>query len=117
MTDDEVWSYEESLWTGGADHYRKSIHPDCVVVLPEQPFAMSGAEAIEAVADTPRWEAAELTERTLSRLTDGLIAISYKAHATRSDEGYTAWSSSVYQKGERGWQVIQHSQTVPPVAG
>lgn len=116
MTDDEVWSYEEGLWTGGAEHYRESIHPDCVMVLPEEPFALSGAQAIEAVADTPRWEAAELTERSLSRLSDDLIAISYKAHVTRGDKGYTAWSSSVYRKGERGWRVIQHSQTVPPIA-
>ena len=117
MTDDEVWTYEKSLWTGDAEHYRESIHPDCVMVLPEEPFAMSGAQAIDAVADTPRWESVDLSERSLSRLTDGLIAISYQAKATRGDKAYTAWSSSVYQKGDRGWQVIQHSQTVPPVAG
>lgn len=117
MTDDELWSYEESLWTGGAEHYRESIHPECVMVLPEQPFAMSGTQAIEAVADSPRWESAELSDRSLSRIADGLIAISYRAKARRGDESYTAWSSSVYRKGEDGWQVIQHSQTVPPIAG
>ncbi len=117
MTDDELWSYEESLWIGDADHYRESIHPECVMVLPEEPFAMSGREAIEAVADTPRWTSAELSRRSLSRLADDLVAISYRAHARREDEGYTAWCSSTYWKGDRGWRVIQHSQTVPPVAG
>ena len=117
MTDDEVWRYEKGLWTGDAEHYRESIHPDCVMVLPEEPFAMSGREAIEAVADTPRWDHAELSQRSLSRLSDELIAISYRAKATRGDESYTAWCSSTYWKGGPGWRVIQHSQTVPPIAG
>lgn len=117
MTDEEVWRYEESLWTGDADHYRESIDPDCVMVLPEEPFAMSGTQAIEAVAHTPRWSSAELSQRSLSRLANDLIAISYRAHAMRGDEGYTAWCSSTYHKGDEGWRVVQHSQTVPPIAG
>ena len=63
MTDDELWTYEESLWTGDADHYRESIDAHCVMVLPEEPFAMSGRQAIEAVAATPRWASAELSQR------------------------------------------------------
>ena len=117
MTDDELWTYEESLWTGDADHYRESIDAHCVMVLPEEPFAMSGRQAIEAVAATPRWASVELSQRSLSRLADDLIAISYHAHATRKDEGYTAWCSSTYYKGDDGWRVVQHSQTVPPIAG
>ncbi len=63
MDDDRVWSFEESLWTGDADHYRASIDEACLMVLPQPPYVLSGEEAIEAVADTPRWTSVTLSER------------------------------------------------------
>ena len=63
MDDDRVWSFEESLWTADTEHYSDSIDDECLMVLPTPPFVMSGAQAIEAVASTPRWSSVELTER------------------------------------------------------
>ena len=54
MQDARVWEFEESLWTGNAEHYRDSIDPQCLMVLPEPPFVMAGQQAIDAVSDTPR---------------------------------------------------------------
>ena len=38
MDDDRVWSFEKSLWTGDADHYRELVDAECLMVLPTPPF-------------------------------------------------------------------------------
>ena len=118
MDDARIWSFEESLWTGDADHYRESIDDECLMVLPEPPYVMSGRQAIEAVAHTPRWSKIELSERQVSRPQEGVIVIAYKARAER--EGitpYEAHCTSTYrQLAHEEWRVIQHQQTPPLMA-
>ena len=41
MDDNRIWEFEESLWTGDAEHYRALIDDECVMVLPEQPFVLT----------------------------------------------------------------------------
>ncbi len=62
MDDDRVWSFEKSLWTGDADHYRELVDDECLMVLPHPPFVLSGRQAIEAVAATPRWSSIEISK-------------------------------------------------------
>ena len=83
MDDERVWSFEESLWTGDADHYRASIDEACLMVLPAPPFVLSGEQAIEAVADTPRWTKVTLSRRQVARPEEGLIVVAYHAQAER----------------------------------
>ncbi len=45
------------------------------MVLPRPPFDLTGEAAVSAVADTPVWDHAELTERQVSRPQEGLIVI------------------------------------------
>ncbi len=117
MDDDRVWAFEESLWTGDAEHYRESIDAECLMVLPAPPFVMSGGEAIEAVAATPRWSRVELADRRVARPQEGLIVIAYHATAERDGgEGYEAHCTSTYRRlGHDEWRVVQHQQT-PPLA-
>lgn len=118
MDDDRVWSFEESLWVGDADHYRELVDDECLMVVPQPPFVMGGAQAIEAVASTPRWSKVSLTERKVSRPQEGLIVIAYKAEASKEDgETYTAHCTSVLRRLEHEvWRVVQHQQTPPLVA-
>ena len=67
MDDNRLWSFEESLWTEGPDNYREKVDAEVVMVLPRPPFVLQGTEAIDAVADTPVWDSAELSERTVPR--------------------------------------------------
>jgi hypothetical protein len=67
MEDGRIWEFEESLWTGDADQYRALIDDECVMVLPEQPFVLTGQDAIEAVARTPRWSGVIFTDRQVMR--------------------------------------------------
>jgi hypothetical protein len=120
MDDNRVWSFEESLWTGDAEHYRALIDDECVMVLPEHPFVLTGAQAIEAVADTPRWSNVTFSEKQVMRPQEGLIAIAYKAEASRDGStGYTAYCTTTMRRLEHEeWRVVQHQQTRPPlVAG
>ncbi|GEP10296.1 DUF4440 domain-containing protein [Methylobacterium gnaphalii] len=114
MDDDRVWSFEKSLWTGDADHYRELVDDACLMVLPHPPFVMSGAQAIEAVANTPRWTEAELSKGQITRPQEGLIVIAYHARAAREGETYEAYCTSTYRRlSHEEWRVVQHQQTLP----
>ncbi|MEP6557806.1 MAG: DUF4440 domain-containing protein [Burkholderiales bacterium] len=117
MNDDRVWNFEESLWTGDAKHYHELIDDECLMVLPEPPYVMTGQQAIEAVANTPRWSSVELSGRQIARPQEGLIVVAYHAKA-QGDGGkhYTAHCTSTYRRLEHEvWRVVQHQQT-PPLA-
>jgi hypothetical protein len=118
MDDNRVWEFEESLWTGSPEHYRESIDSQCLMVLPEPPFVMAGQQAIDAVSDTPRWSRVTLAHRLIMRPQEGLIVVGYKAEAYREGQkAYEAYCTSTYHRLEHGvWKVVQHQQTLPPVA-
>lgn len=115
MDDDRVWEFEESLWTGDADHYRESIDADCLMVVPAPPFVLKGEEAVKAVSNTPRWTNVDLSERAVSRPQEGLIVVAYHASAKRAEgEAYQARCTSTYRRlGPDEWRVVQHQQSVP----
>jgi hypothetical protein len=50
---------------------------------------------------------------------EGLIAIAYKAEASREGAtGYTAYCTTTMRRLEHEeWRVVQHQQTLAPVAG
>ena len=118
MDDQRVWSFEESLWTGDAEHYARCIDDECLMVLPKPPFVLSGADAIAAVSDTPRWTHVELTDRRVSRPQEGLIVVAYHAHASLDGgDDYDAHCTSTYRRlAHEEWRVVQHQQT-PPLVG
>lgn len=119
MEDDRVWAFEESLWTGDAEHYRESIDESCVMVVPQPPFVYESEAAVAAVSDTPRWTRVTFHDGHIARPQEGLIVIGYRAEAEREGgDGYVAWCTSTYRRLEHElWKVVQHSQTPPPVAG
>lgn len=118
MEDDRIWSFEEGLWTGDAEHYRELIDDECLMVVPAPPFVMTGAQAIDAVSKTPRWSSVSLTEKQVKRPEEGLIVIAYKAEAKKDGgEAYTAHCSTVIRRlAHDKWRVVQHQQTPPLVA-
>ena len=118
MDDERIWAFEESLWLGDADHYCALIDPECVMVLPADPYVYTATAAIDAVAHTPRWASVELTERKVQRPEEGLIVIAYQANAEREGERYRAYcTTSMRRRGHEDWLVVQHSQLPPPVVG
>lgn len=117
MDDDRIREFETALWIGGEDVYRRSIDPECLMVVPAAPFVMSGSEAIEAVSRTPRWERVEFDDLRIGRPEEGLIVLAYGVRASRGGEAYRAYCTSTYRRIEHEhWQVVQHQQTLAPVA-
>lgn len=113
MDDDRVWAFEESLWVGEGDVYRKGVDPDARMALPAPPFIFSGEQAIEAVEATPRWSKVSFEDCTIARPQYGLIVVAYTAHAEREGrDEYIAHCTSTYRlTEEHDWQVVQHQQT------
>ncbi len=112
MDDQRLWDFETSLWTEGPDNYREKVDTEVVMVLPHPPFVLRGDAAIGAVAETPVWDSAELTERQVSRPQEGLIVIGYRVHAQSADEAYEAHCTSTIRRLEHEvWRVVQHQQT------
>lgn len=120
MDDDRVRAFETALWVGGEEAriYRRSVDPGCLMVLPEAPFLMEGADAIEAVARTPRWQEVELQGLRIARPHEGLIVIAYGVRASRDGEAFAAHCTSTYVRiAHEEWRVVQHQQSIPPAAG
>ena len=114
MDDDRIIEFERSLWIGEGDVYRRCVSPDCLMVVPEQPFVLRGEQAIEAVENTPRWSDVEISQLEIDRAQEGLIVIAYRADASRGGERYRAYCTSTYLKQDGSdWRVIQHQQTLP----
>jgi hypothetical protein len=112
MDDTRVWKFEEGLWTGSAEHYRELIDSQCVMVLPEPPYVMTGQKAIDSVSDTPRWSDVQLSEKQVARPQEGMIVVAYKAEAHKDDKHYKAHCTSTYRRLEHEvWRVVQHQQT------
>jgi hypothetical protein len=115
MDDDRIIKFERALWIGEGDVYRRCVSPECLMVVPEEPFVMRGEQAIAAVEQTPRWSDVEIADLQINRAQEGLIVIAYRADARRADERFLAYCTSTYQRvGEHEWRVIQHQQTLPP---
>jgi hypothetical protein len=118
MDDDRVWAFEESLWTADAEHYRESIDDEAVMVVPQPPFVMTGMQAADMVAKTPRWSSVAFSDQQIMRPQEGLIVIGYTAEAGRGEERYVAHCTSTYRRIEHeNWTVVQHQQTPPLKAG
>lgn len=112
MDDERIWGFEESLWLGDAENYRKLIDPECVMVLPSEPHVLTAEAAVAAVAATPRWAEVAFTERKVQRPEEGLIVIAYRAEASRDGgEAYAAWcTTTLRRRGYEDWLVVQHAQ-------
>ncbi len=120
MNDERIWNFEKSLWTADQDEYRHKISDDGIMVVPADPFVLQGRAAADAMAETPRWESVEFSEKKVSRPDGpegGLIVIAYKADARRGDMTYCAYcTSTLLRDGEQDWVVVQHQQTPGPVS-
>lgn len=113
MTDAELWTIEQNLWTGGPAMFASRLADSCVMALPAPAGIIAGRAAIVAsIAANPRWSTIEMTERTLVRPASDLVVLAYRATGQRVGAAqYHAYCSSTYRRDERGWQLVQHQQT------
>lgn len=118
MEDERVWSFERSLWTEGREHLDNSIDNDCLMIVPKQPHIMSGSDAIEAIAASPRWGEVVFSDEQVARPEEGMIVVAYHARVRRAGSAdYAAYCTSTYRRlGHEDWRVVQHQQTAVDLA-
>lgn len=115
MDDKRIIEFERALWIGEAEVYRRCVSPECLMVVPAQPFLLRGEQAIRSVENTPRWDDVDFADFEIERPQEGLIVVGYGVNASRGDERYDAYCTSTYQRmSEHDWRVIQHQQTPQP---
>jgi hypothetical protein len=116
MDDDRVKEFETALWIGGEDVYRRSIDPQCLMIVPAPPFLLGGSQAVEAVSRTPRWESVDFEYFSIGRPQEGLIVLAYSVRASRGGEAYNAHCTSTYRRvAHEQWLVVQHHQSLRPI--
>jgi len=112
MDDNRIWAFEDSLWKATPEHYAESLDEQYLCVIPNPPFVAMGAQAVDVLSATPRWDSVEFSETHVARPQEGLIVIAYRAKAKRGDEVYDARCSSTYRwLSHENWRVVQHQQT------
>ena len=87
MNEERIWNFEASLWKASEDEYRAKIAEKALMVVPEDPFMLSGNDAAETMADTPRWDDVEFSKKQVMRPDGpegGLIVIAYRASCIRA---------------------------------
>lgn len=112
MQEFDLWKVEEGFWTGGPEHYRAAMHPECVMVFQPPIGVLSGDLIIRTLEGGPRWASVTMRERHESRPADGAVVLAYLAEGARERSSpYRGYCSSTYMKSDGEWKLVQHQQT------
>jgi len=110
--DDELWSLERALWTGGADHFESLQSEHAIMAFPPPVGIISGSAISDSLRHAPRWTSVEMEDCVLTRPADNVAVLAYRATGRREGEKpYIAICSSVLHCSDGNWQTIQHQQT------
>lgn len=106
-----LWAREEEFWLGGAEIYRQHVVDDAVLVFPG--MVLAKAQAIDSIANGPRWTSVTFTEQQLVRLTPDAVVLIYRGSGRRERQGtlYSALVSSVYVRRDGEWKLALHQQS------
>lgn len=117
--DDALWSLEERFWTGGEDHYARTLDAECVMAFPPPAGILAGGRRIaESLKGAPRWSSIAMSERHVSRPTSDVGILAYKARGERDGAApYEAYCTSTYRRDGDGWRLVQHQQTPLSASG
>ena len=113
----EVWTIEESLWTGGRGAYEGAVSPDAVFAFPAPTGIMAGNGFVAHLPDSPGWSEVRMEQRTEGAPAADLRVIAYAATGQRSggEGAYKCTCSSTYRRDGTRWILVQHAQV--PGAG
>ena len=112
-TEQELLQIEHELAGGTDREYRERLADDAVVIVPGH--ALSKGETVDAMRQSPGWDAFRITDPRVVRSTPDVVAITYRFDGSRgSDYEYAALMSSVYSRGGGDWKLVLHQQT--PIA-
>jgi hypothetical protein len=109
---DEIWSLEEGFWVGGVAHYKRVMHPACIMGFMDPVGILQGDEILRSIERAPRWSAVLMHDRLEMRPAEDIIVLAYHAQGERPGAApYRAHCTSTYVRTKIGWQLVQHQQT------
>ncbi len=108
-----VRDLEEQFWTGGVDLYRERLSDDALLVFAAPIGVLSKADAVQSIAQSPRWAEVRLSGTRFVHLNSEALIMTYSASARRAgDESpYRAQASSAYVHRDGRWMLAFHQQT------
>ncbi|WP_273691948.1 DUF4440 domain-containing protein [Ketogulonicigenium vulgare] len=112
MIQDDIWAMEEAFWLRGPDFYRLHLAPTAVMVFPDTMGILMGEAIISTLEGASRWDQVTLQNKHVIE-SDHCLTLVYDALASRKGaQGYRATCSSTYARGEGGWKLLCHHQSV-----
>lgn len=109
---EELLNLERGFWDAvgyGGSYYREHMARHALCVLPAGVLDRETTASTLSHADP--WDEFEFTDVQVVDLGDDEAAICYRARASREDDGYTAWISTVYTRLSGRWKLTLHQQT------
>lgn len=104
---------ERGFWHQGEAYYQEHLSQDCTFVFPG--MIMSRLGSIQALSQAPRWQSVDITNATVTAVSDTVILLTYHATATREDDSiYQANLSSLYVMEGTDLKLMFHQQTPDP---
>jgi hypothetical protein len=90
--------------------YDQVLAREVLMLLPGGLIIDGRQQAVEAMSGAP-WDAFEMSDERVRRLTDGAEVVAYKATARRGEQRYEAWCNSTYVRENGAWRLALHQQT------
>ena len=69
------------------------------------------AETVRRMSEAGRWDSLNLGAMYTTKVSEGVVMLSYEAEATRGDTQYRALCSSLWRQDAEGWRLVHHQQT------
>ena len=110
----ELLDLEKGFWraAGNRDAYTAHLADDALHLFPGWGVTTDNERVLEAVNSVEPWETFSIDDPTVVDLGGDAAALVYTARARRAGQDeYVAAMTSVYRRGEAGWELVIHQQT------
>ena len=107
----ELVDIERRLWLEGAGAFEEFLAAEAISVLPMEEGIHDRAETVRAIMKDAHWDALDLGAIYRTRISEGVVMLSYEAVARRGEDTYRALCSSLWRADSEGWRLVHHQQT------
>lgn len=107
----ELVDLERRLWLEGAGAFEEFLSADAIAIMPMEEGIHDRAETVRAIMKDTHWDALDLGAIYSTRISEGVVMLSYEAAARRGEDTYRALCSSLWRADSEGWRLVHHQQT------
>jgi hypothetical protein len=110
---DELTRLEDGFWhaTRDATYYRRHMRDDGLAVFAGSVMTKDAAAASTSGDRVAAWTDVRIDDPRVIEIADDVAALVYVGGASRGGVPYRATCSSVYARGDDGWQMVLHQQS------